>query len=174
MAGSSSDVRAPAVAGSSSDDRALQDRYTNLHPWHVAAPEDDDLALIVAARSSRATSVDVLQVTKMFHREYTKNRRTHMTYSRLLCAAVKWEKAIHGCGVMTVLNVHFHHLVAKKDPHLRSSTVWAISLVILCVHVFGLYFCVVFNVWSLLFGLYFLVFIFVLSLTFGLCFRFCL
>ena len=109
----------PAVAGSSQN---YVDREVNMTPWHVAASagedSEDSMSLIVAARSSRATACVVLQRTKMFHREYTRQRKVRLTFSRLLCAQVVWERPIHGCGELKILNVHFHHLVAKKDPPL--------------------------------------------------------
>ena len=103
----------PAAAGKGAN---YADREVNFEPWHVAVDPQDDAGVIVAARSSRAKSSTVVEIDRMFHREYKASRgRTHLAYSRLLVAQVEWWKPMHGQDAVQILNVHFHHLAAKKD-----------------------------------------------------------
>ena len=121
-----------AVAGEAQN---FADREVNLHPWVVAvAPEDDgtnSASLIVAARSTRAEASTVVEVNRMFHREYKRRGRTHLTYSRMLVAQVEWKRPMHGQRAVQFLNVHFHHMAAKKDsatPLSNSPSLEGISL----------------------------------------------
>ena len=106
----------PAVAGMGANYR---DRAVNFTPWHVAVDPNDDgrqaASLIVAARSSRAKASTVVEINCMLHREYTRRGKKHMTYSRLLVAQVEWLTPMHGQDAVQILNVHFHHMAAKKD-----------------------------------------------------------
>ena len=107
-------VTTPAAAGSAG--QSYQNRDVNIMPWHVAATSFKAMNLTVAARPTRAGDVEKLQQTNMFHKECIKKRQTNLTYSKLLCARVHLIKSIHGRGEVTILNVHFHHMVAKKVP----------------------------------------------------------
>ena len=101
----------PTVVGNSFDQR-----YVNMTPWHVAVQGKDEGSLIIAARSSRAESCWAVEKAHLFHREYKKKGKTRMVYSDILVAQVKWHKPMHGEYTLQILNVHFHHLVAKQDP----------------------------------------------------------
>ena len=108
---------APAVAGSG---RNYADRPVNLEPWHVACGTEGtgsiSSTLIVAARSTLAHSSTVVEWTKLFHRDYYKGGTLHLAYSRILTAQIEWKRPMHGRRAMQMMNVHFHNLVAKKEP----------------------------------------------------------
>ena len=121
----------PAAAGN-----YYEDRETNMHPWVVAvAPEDNgtnSAALIVAARTTRAKASTVVELNRMFHREYKRKGKTHLTYSRLLVAQVEWKRPMHGQQAVQFLNVHFHHMAAKKDSATPLSSSLSLEGMSLC------------------------------------------
>ena len=82
----------PTVVGQGQG-RNYDERPTNMTPWHVAYDDTEDPrptnTLIVAARSSLANASTVLEYNLMFHREYKKKGKTHLAYSRILCAQVE-------------------------------------------------------------------------------------
>ena len=115
----------PAVAG-------YQQRPTNFEPWWVAvSDEDDTAALIVAVRSTRASASTVVESEYMYHRDYTRKQKTHHAYSRLLTAQIVWLTHMNGVRSTQILNVHFHHLAAKKD---FSSSLFAGVSVVTIIH----------------------------------------
>ena len=113
----------PAVVGYRQG-RHFHERPVNLSPWHVAEASEgsgsEASTLIIAARSSLAKSSTVVEWQKLFHCDYKRNGKTHLAYSRILCAQVVWNAPMHGREAVQILNVHFHNLVAKKE--LRPST----------------------------------------------------
>ena len=71
---------------------------------------------MIAARSTIAEAVNVLQWTKQFDGTYKKNGVIKNKYSRLLVAEVIWKQAMAGTRRVVIANVHFHHKTAKQDP----------------------------------------------------------
>ena len=99
--------------------RNYSERPVNLKPWFVieGAEGEDSRAttLIIAARSTLAQSSTMVEWNKMFHTQYKRAGKTSKAYSRLLSAAVQWRRPMHGQDTTVFLNVHFHHMAAKKD-----------------------------------------------------------
>ena len=105
----------PTVVGSS---RNYDERPQCLKKWHVAKGSEGDgsqaSTLIVAARSSLAKSSTVVEWQKMFHSSYKIRGRTSLSYSRILVAQVEWQTPMWGLTNVQILNLHCHHMVAKK------------------------------------------------------------
>ena len=109
----------PSVVGEGKG-RNYGEREMDLRPWHVCAPTEgqsglSQSTLIIAARSTLASSIATLDWQKIFHRDYKRKGKFHVAYSRLLTAQIVWHQPRHGYKTMQLLNVHLHHLVAKKD-----------------------------------------------------------
>ena len=109
---------APAVAGRG---RAAAQREPNYRAWHVAATcnteegNKDSNALIVAAKSSRASACRELEVLVLLHKKYEDtNGKTTQACSRVLAAEIQWHLPMAGRSSLRVLNVHLHHDVAKQ------------------------------------------------------------
>ena len=95
------------------------ERPVNLAPWYVAlhdAEGDESQAstLLIAARSTFAKSSTAVEWHKMYHNSYKRNGKSHLCYSRMLTAQIEFKKKVHGRSHLQFLNVHFHHMVAKK------------------------------------------------------------
>ena len=70
---------------------------------------------LIAARSTIAEAVNVLQWTKQFDGTYKKNGVIKNKYSRLLVGEIIWKEPMAGSRRVVVANVHFHHKTAKQD-----------------------------------------------------------
>ena len=99
--------------------RNYSERPVNLMPWFVieGAEGEDSRAttLIIAARSTLAQSSTMVEWNKIFHTQYKRAGKFSKAYSRLLSAAIQWRRPMHGQDTTVFLNVHFHHMAAKKD-----------------------------------------------------------
>ena len=107
----------PTVVGEGKG-RNYNERPRNLNQWHVATGTEGDgseaSTLIVAARSPLAISCTRVEWQKKFHCTYKKGGKEHNCYSRILVAQVEWAAPLWGLKNVQILNLHFHHLVAKK------------------------------------------------------------
>ena len=101
------------------ESRNYHERPVNLTPWTVAqhdaeGDESEAASLLIAARSSVAESSTVVEWHKMYHNTYKRKGREHYCYSRMLTAQIAFRQRMHGRTHMQFMNVHFHHMVAKK------------------------------------------------------------
>ena len=95
------------------------ERPVNLEPWCVAlhaaeGDESDASTLVTAARSTFAVSSTAVEWHKMYHNSYKRHGKSHLCYSRMLTAQIEFRNKVHGRSHLQFLNVHFHHMVAKK------------------------------------------------------------
>ena len=97
-----------------------EERVMNLTPWHVAFGDEgegsDSPSLLIAARSSLARACRQVTWEKIYHRAYKYRKKDRRAYSRLLTAQIEWERLMHGRRTVGIMNIHFHHKVAKKEP----------------------------------------------------------
>ena len=99
--------------------RNYVERPANLDPWTVAqhdgeGDESEAASLLIAAKSSVALSSTAVEWNKMSNGSYRRNGRDHYCYSRLFTAQIAFRNRMHGRSNMQFMNVHFHHMVAKK------------------------------------------------------------
>ena len=109
----------PTVVGDGKG-RNYAERPQNLKQWHVAVGSEGDgseaSTLIVAARSPLAKSSTVVEWQKMFHTRYRHGGTERKSYSRILVAQVEWAAPMWGLKNVQILNLHCHHMLAKKVP----------------------------------------------------------
>ena len=117
-------LRAPSVEGLPDTSDPLLRRAS--YKYDCISGGEEGNTLVIASRSNLTQSINLVQWTKRRDGSYREKQKTKIAITRLLVAHVVFHKPVSGHKSLTVCNVHFHHLTAKKDKGLANAhkTFW--------------------------------------------------
>ena len=112
-------LTSPSVEGNPAHENPLFHR--TAYQYNVVTGAECGNTLLVAARRNLTRSITMMYWTKRKDGEYTQAKKKKTANTRILVASVEFVQPVSGHRSLTVCNVHFHHMTAKKHTGFGTS-----------------------------------------------------
>ena len=112
-------LTSPSVEGNPAHENQLFHR--TAYQYDVVTGTENGNSLLVAARRNLTRSITRIYWTKRCDGQYTLQKKKKTANSRILVANVEFHKPVSGHRSLTVCNVHFHYMTAKKQSGFGTS-----------------------------------------------------